>query len=669
MKESFFLNIRNPKSNEIQRTILVENFDPNIPFLFITNRESSLPTRRSFKSIDDLILDTDTIISLGFSIRYIRFINENNYETKLSLQDLFELSLLKDDDIKPKDEAFDYAFLSNDTKNEMLQFKNFFAITLWLILEPLDFEFLRRLLDIKLNLNEYLRLDNPFVSTSANVNDPFLSSIKSSSDLNLMNEKLHSLEGKLTKDLNLPDNVLFDGKNFVVLMKNSPVFLKLGIEWGYNHYNFGGTTVGTKRANKKKLYEEDKYKTLKLNYDIGKSRRKKTVGGTYQESETLNISEIKGGFFSNHPCTSSPLYLNREKTMRYGSSAKIAWDNCYDKIIANAINEIKKPSINNSEIIKELEQIKVISMLKNDGSPYSETPCGNCENCENNIKCEKIIYASELLNEYMHQRGLILKEYSESRRIMDKHLESFFMNLLDKKKTISLYFKSSNSNGYFTVNFKLNNKTNTRKLDSSALFYDKDFKLIEKTENFFDYEMSRVEYDTLKKDGCSSYEIYEQMIYNIVGKVSSSTIIGYDYNRGMNSDIRFIFNQRNSLNKFIYPKNKFSNKFDDLFHANSIERYVISLKKTIKKEGHLNYKNIEEAVDLLENGSLLPCRTNHEEYVIEDKFNLNIGLMGGYPKHERNIVELIHKDSDEFINSFDFTPIKTHVKFNDVDYA
>lgn len=635
IKKHLFLRLyqKDYKGQEKPLTEYIKDFDKNIPIKFYGHNDTSRSLERNFRNLDELILYKKAFINIMFAIKYMDFLQYKDRYEDISLQEIFELSLLMDGDKHPDTDVFRDAYISDSRRNEMNIYETYYSLLLWNKLGVTDLEFSRRILDCLTNSvpsnKSSVTLDDGIPYTS-----PYIDYVKSDASGAVFNEnvplqseynkELKIIEDELLLKIKAPKNIHFDGNRFTILIEDSPISLMFDIK-SSKIYNIGGIRNENIRKN-----------------NFRKSDHNHHIGG-------INVQ---------HPTQLQPAFIDREKSERSGSwwNGRTSWDYVWrdvidesSKLIMNVQNVDNNPT-NAKKIIDKLDVISFILLLKNGG---------NIKGTGDDI--------NDVLDDYRAKRSVVKNKYSKIIKAQTK-LSSIFLESYRDREVVLFY---ESSGGYIAAFYKPYKKSEILKLDSRAEFYDKDFHKVGESSFYSDFIVTQ----TYKKkffDGGkkNNDRLKKDMIMRTFKKVSSeSNIIAIDYS-GVNTSQQL--KQYVQLTKgndgtqafspHVYQLELFKTSLKRMVIANSIDTYILKLQEQINLNGYADVNDYKKAVDIVTNDKMFVDIIDSEDFLLPPDTGAQT-----CPSTTRDIVMFYYKNGRK-INTENFSSFERHIEFTDVEY-
>ncbi len=600
-----------------------KDFDKNEKVFFNILGDKSYTTEKKFRNLDELFLTENAFFNLIFAFKYLSYYQSIDTHSNKSIQEIFELSLLSDNDEKPNDEGFKFAYFSDSKREELIIYRKLNILLLWKQLGISDLEFSRRIEECLVNvipssgiasLSDGLKYKNPFIDYKKS-NTYVTKSNNIVDDLKVYQNKLSELEKKFTDSLDMPKTVLFDGTRFTIIIPKSPISLMFDIK-NPKIYNIGG-----KKNSNCKVKDETR-------------------------------SSYTGGISIIHPTSLQPAFIDRKKSERCGSwwNGRSAWDYTWKEVIDKAILDITN-STNTKGVVEKLELISFILLLKNGG------------------KIKKSGFdIIDLIVDYRDERNKIVKEYNNVVEAQ-KELASTLFHSYRNRKPVNIIFKCVN--GYAVVNYKRYKLSEEKKLDSSATFYNENLKKIGVssfyTDNASEYNdaYKRKVYDGGRENKLKLKKAIVSATFLAIFKSSNILSIDYKsdneresikrYNKLLNND------GTHTLNNYIMPVEVITSRLNTIYTANSINTYATKLQEQINKIGYVDVNEYSKSIEIIENGIA-------NDFVYSSNYDLDIDT-GAKTKHnkKRFIVQYNNMER-EYIDTEFYSSFFEHVQYQDVKY-
>lgn len=595
---------------------------------------------RRVRNLDHLFIWKEALINTIFVVKYLTYLQQNGLYEDIEIQDIYEMSLLMDSDQRPKTEVFKYAYISDSKRNEIHIYSKYYMLRLWIYLGISDLEFYRRIMETLVNavpnnkgvftLSDNYSFDSDMIKYNSDSSDADISvsvGIKSKRQRDC-NVKLRELESQFLKDLKTPtENVFFDGDRITVLIKNSPVSLMFGLR-------------KTTKGSHKHVYE---------------------IKPPTTDYNTVNKIEV------SHPCELQPAFIDREKSERCNSwwSGRSSWDFTWEEYITKSADllenggdeDVKKESIN------KLREISYVLRLKNDGLIQY-----------NDGRPSKKV--SEIINDYLDKRQSIKDDYDDIKYSMSK-ISTQLLTSLRYKKEIMVCYKTDN--GYVVSFYKPYIRSISKKVDSRAEFYDKNFKLIGVSSFYTDYFLTTSEINGLSLTSSSvnfkrneiRKELYKKTFENIFENSNPISVDYYDpkKNSGVGNYLRNLEKLTDgndgtqTLNITSYPLNMYNNKMEQLYVANNIDGYISKMHESMEVNGYANIRGYKKVVKYLNENSFYPVYMDIDDY----ELNPDYGVLESHRVPRKKLLFKVR--GGKLIDTEKFTSFKTHIGFKDVEYV
>lgn len=611
----------------------IKDYDKSIPVKYYEFGKTERPMQKIFRNLDELFLHKSAITNIVFVVRYLKALQRMDKYEDISLQEIFEYSLLmdKDKDKFPKTEQFEKAYISDSRRAEIVVYNTYYRLLTIRDLGCTDLEFIRRVDDCLFNAvpSNMITLDNgmslkknPFINYNASNN---IHAVRAdlSHELKAYDTELRKCEESFLKRLKIPSNVLFDGNRFTVCIPDSPISLMFDVKPS-KKYNIGGIKA-------------DGIKTKKF---------KKT-----------NWKHYEGGVNIQHPTELQPAFINRDVSERCGSwwNGRTTWDYTWREVIDEAItliqNGITSGDLDTKTVIERLELISFILLLKNGGIIKGT----------NDDVCD-------VIREYRKDREKINRKYKD---VLEAQ-KDFATTLMhsQSKRGISLMYECNN--GYVVATYKPYSKSASKKLDSKAVFFDKDFNQIGVSEFYSDFVVTSSYREKYFDGGTKNHTKLQMDMIELTFKklVYESRIICIDYEsfnpQTHMREVITLTRKNDGTQLFsadVYPPQLFKTKLRSLMVANSIETYSELLSKQIYEFGFADVNDYTKCVDIVMNNRHMIKRVWNDEFEIAPEF----GALN-HPNLERRMVQYVYKNK-RLIDTEHFSALDKHVEFTDVDYV
>lgn len=634
MKKHLFLKLYKHNHENIDKpmTEFINDFDKTIPLFYNPYGNVNETVYAHFRNFDDLFLEHKCVQSLWFTYRYLKYLQNNNLYQDINIQEIFKLALLTDKDTKPKTDVFKFAYISDIKREEIKIYSDYYRLLLWDSLHISDLEFNRRVKDILHNSvpsNKSILLDDGISFTN-----PFVDYDKSKLEYaigNGLNERLiqnnnerRILETKLISDLGMPDSVLFDGSRFTIIIPNSPISLMFDVGEYIENKKFKDVLI--------KESDSDMKSRSMISYNVIER------GVTNKNIKPIEVS---------HPCVLQPAFMNREVSERCGAfwNGRSAWDFTFRNIIENAIMLLSSggDSVN---CINNMKLISFILLLKNDG-------------LVNGIK------ASDIIFEYRKKRSELSDKYIDVSTAQLDICKSLFNSHI--KRGVCIIYEAHN--GYISVEHKPYNLSDDKKIQTNAIFYDKNFKKIGVSSFYTDFVLNKtlklVKDSKKNKHTMTPKDIMIEQTYKLITR--DTRILAIDY-ISVNRDIQvknyvdLVCNDDGTIKMKpqIYQIELFNSNFIRVSSGNSLCTYVGLLIKQIKTNGYANVKNYSKVLDIINKVDV------HE--IESDDYHQFIEQFGAEtpPSFRRDII--YYSLNGEYLNCEDYSALN-HVEFVDVKYS
>ncbi len=615
-------------------TEYIKDFDKTVPLKFYEYGKTDRPLQRIFRNLDELFLHKNAITNNIFASRYLKSLQNMDLYEDITLHEVYELSLLKDKDKSkhPNTQQFKDAYISDSRRAEIVIYESYYRFLLWRDLGCTDLELSRRVDDCLFNsvTSNNISLDdgigfknNPFIDYNKSNNIIAIpSDLKAKQDAYV--SELRECEESLLERIKIPNGVLFDGNRFTVCIPNSPMSLMFDIKKQSRVYNVGG-----------------------IKSDMVKSKR----------FVKTNHKHYQGGINIQHPTQLQPAFINRNSSERCGSwwNGRTTWDYTWRDVIDEAItliqNGISDGEIDANGLLERMELISFILLMKNGGNIK-----GTDENIIDVIKAYKTekqkIKAKykKVINAQVELASTLMKSYSN--------------------RGISLFYESRN--GYVVATYYPYNLSETRKLDSKAVFFDKDFKQIGVSEFYSDLVVDSTYKKKYFDGGFKDLDRLRNELSELTFKklAEESRIIAVDY-ESFNTQTHLMQiitltdgnDGTQMISPWCSPPQLFKSKLRSLMVANSIETYTELLQKHIYEYGFADVNDYTKSVELIMDDKIRIKRTWNEDFYIPTE----TGALT-HPNLSRAIVQYAHRNN-RTIDTENFSSLENHVEFTDVDYA
>lgn len=600
-------------------TMYIKDFDKTIPLRYYSSNNTSKTFQKNFRNLDELLLYKNAIINILFAIRYLIYLQKNDTYEDISLQQIFELSLLTDEDKKPNTKAFKSSYFTDSRRKEINIYQNYYRLLLWDSMGITDLEFSRRVSECLINSNlanrNIFTLDDDVTFKSPYINyDKSTPYIASPSDITNkqfeVNKKLKEIEEQFLIDIDAPKNgVYFDGNKITVLIPNSPISLMFDLKPYFKKYSVGGT---------KKEH----------NYD--------------------------GSLKFSHSTELQPSFINKRKSERSGHwwNGRTAWDTNWLKVIDETLDFLSdSENFSKEDIIENLSFIRFILLLKNNG---------NVKKSGKNIQ--------DVISEYTKKRNEIKKEYKS---VINGQIE-LATSLLHsyRRREVAVYFQTEI--GYIVAYFKPYKIGVSKKLETRAEFYDNDFKKVESSSHYTNVIFSEKQKEEIYNGVGNKKEKLRREITKRTFEVlfRDSNPISIDYSHPNTSqylkELNLLTTENDGTqmyNHLLYPLVLFKSKLAKMMSANSVDSYISSLEKSISFNGYVDVKNYSKVVkylseDLLEVHTLF---SNDYEIPIDH---------GAISKHSEIREKIFFKvKNGKMLDTEKYSSFTEHFKFSDVEYT
>lgn len=634
LRKHLFLRLyqKGYKGFEKPLTAFIQDYDKSESVKFYEFGKTDRPMMRIFRNLDDLFLHKSAITSHVFCNRYLTYLQENDIYDDISVQGIYELSLLMDKDKSkhPKTTQFNAAYISDSRRFEIVIYHNYYRLLLWSTMGCTDLELSRRVDDCIFNSvpSNNVSLDDgigykhhPFIDYSKSNNILAVTSDLRAKQIEY-NKELRECEESLLKRLKTPKNVLFDGNRFTVCIPDSPMSLMFDIKQSRT-YNIGG--IKSENVKSKRFVKS-------------------------------NWKHYQGGINIQHPTQLQPAFVNRDISERCGSwwNGRTTWDYTWRETIDESItliqNGLISGDLDTKDVLERLELISFILLLKNGGVVKGTSD--DVVTLFKNYKVER-----ERINR--KYKTLLEAQVSMATTFMKSH----------SKRGVSLFYESVN--GYVVATYYPYTRSTSKKLDSRAVFFDKEFNQIGVSEFYNDFVVDgkyrKGYFDGGRKD---FNRLREDMIELTFKKLMyESRVIGIDY-ESFNPQTHLMQivslmsdDGSNMVTHWSYPPQWFNTKLRSLMVANSIDTYSELIQKHVYEYGFADVNDYTKSVDLIMKDKIIIKRCWNDEYEISQES----GALT-YPNLERQIVQYAYRNG-RIIDSENFSAVDKHVEFTDVDYA
>lgn len=166
---------------------------------------------KEYISFSDMILDLDIFENVYFMFKYITKLNMLGLKSELKLSEIFDLSYLREGDILPTDEVFDYSFLDDLALNNLRNFRELNIISLFSYLQPKELELYRLLKQCENNISRKIANSfNDFGEGEVIIDKKSVKSLR----FQTYKREFRQCVKQFTENIKLPDSILFDGEFF-----------------------------------------------------------------------------------------------------------------------------------------------------------------------------------------------------------------------------------------------------------------------------------------------------------------------------------------------------------------------------------------------------------------------------------------------------------------------